>query len=173
MTYYEYGTYVSKVAKRLIRYRRSSMIDESDLISVAMTKLWEKENEKGNLDEKYAKQLIKFSMLELLRNSSLMTTPRSVKMQEALKAYQQSVDVSVLEQITTTAPIDEWVDAEPVRDIERAIAGFEYRDQVLLSLILEREFSFQDAGEALGISKTRAYQRYQALIKKLRASVTP
>ena len=166
MSFLDYQPYVVRLATRLIHYRRSGMIDENDLVSAAMTRLWEVE-QKGTLDERSARVAIKYAMLEVLRRSGLVTSPRSTTYQQAIAAYAQ------LSAITepNTSPVEEWINAEPVREVQRIIEGFPYSDQILLSLIWEEGCSLKEAADVLSLSKTRVHQRYGELIRRIRSQI--
>lgn len=153
-----------RLARRLVRYRRSAMIDEQDLASGAMTALWEKYAKNPELDERVAKQTIKYAMLEALRNSALVKT-RNKAMEQVLRTYRE---FSVYDEPRYT-PVDAWVDAEPVRQVSAIIAQLQREDQVLLSLIWEEGCSMAEVAEILSISKSRVFQRYSELIKTIKA----
>lgn len=170
MEYMRYRDYVVRLAHRLVRFRRSSMIDADDLISEALVKLWEKEKQLGELDNRIARNTIKYAMLEQLRRSNMLHVSRTVPVQHAISVYRNSV--SWEERLgSVTNPIEEWVATEPVREIQAIIDSFSYEDRLLLSLIWEEGCSLQQAAEVLGISKSRVHQRYQELIRRIRARI--
>ncbi|GLG02739.1 hypothetical protein Alches_27800 [Alicyclobacillus hesperidum subsp. aegles] len=171
MNFEDYTQYVNRLAKRLIRYRRSAMIDESDLASAALTALWQKQMDRGLVDMTYAKQIIKYAMLEVLRNSNLLKTPRSVPMRQAIQAYQRSVEQSAAEHLATSDPIEEWEQEELIREVGGVIGSFVYEDQLLLSLVFEQGLSFREVAEVLGSTKSVVYHRYRELIAELRTKL--
>lgn len=162
--------YMHKLAKRLIRYRRSSMVDEQDLVSAALSALWQRTREHA-VDEKYAKQVIKYAMLTALRDSSLLKTPRSVPMAQAIQAYQKASDPMELDRAMGNDPIEAWEQDELVRQIESKIGELPREDQILLSLVFEQSLSFQDVAVVLGSTKSQIYHRYRAILKNLRVKL--
>ncbi|RIV20822.1 sigma-70 family RNA polymerase sigma factor [Alicyclobacillaceae bacterium I2511] len=166
MNYLDYQPYVVRLARRLIRYRRSGMIDENDLVSAALTRLWQVEQE-GKLADQSARVAIKYAMLEVLRGSGLLHSPRSTTYQKAMAAYGQlgaTVEPSA-------SPVEKWIEAEPVREVQHIIQGYPRQDQLLLSLIWEQGCSLQEAAEVLDLSKTRVHQRYGEIIRRIRSQL--
>lgn len=159
-----YQDYAIRLARRLVRYRRSAMIDEQDLASGAMMALWEKYDGGHVMNERTAKQTIKYAMLEALRNSAIVRT-RNKAMEQVLRTYRE---LSVYDEPRYN-PVDAWVDAEPVREVSGIIAQLPRDDQVLLSLVWEEGCSLAEVAEILSISKSRAFQRYSELIKSIKA----
>lgn len=170
MRYLEYKPYAEHQARRFIRYRRSGMVDEHDLVSSAMIRLWERESRGGELEAKTARREIRLAMLDILRNSSLIRMPRGTPMNQALQAYR---DISTIGQHEEPRfdQVSEWVESEPVRDVWIMVEGFAQEDKLLLSLIWEEGCSLQEAADVLGLSKSQTGHRYQELIKKLKAKV--
>ncbi|WP_041695474.1 sigma-70 family RNA polymerase sigma factor [Alicyclobacillus acidocaldarius] len=166
----QYIPYIYRLAQRLVRYRRSAMVDEQDLVSVAMSALWQRGREQA-LDEKYAKQIIKYAMLTLLRNSSLLKMPRSVPMAQAIEAYQKAKSADELERVPAGNPIEQWEQDELVREIVSKMAELPRQDQILLSLVFEQSLSFQDVATVLGLTKSQVYHRYRAILKELRVKL--
>lgn len=167
MQYETYQPYVIRLARRLVRFRRSGMIDENDLVSSAMIRLWERESKDGSLCEQIARQTIKYAMLDVLRNSALVKAPRSAPVQHALQAYQRMTVAAE----PTVSPLEDWVEAEPVREVTEIINAFEYNDKLLLSLVWEQGCSMQEAADVLGLSKTRVFQRYNELLKSIKGKM--
>lgn len=159
-----YQGYAIRLARRLVRYRRSAMVDEQDLASAAMTALLEKIQTVGEIEERVAKQTIKYAMLETLRNSALVKT-RNRQMEQVLRTYQE---ISVYDE-PRYDPVNTWIDAEPVREVSAIIACLSPEDQLLLSLVWEEGCSLAEVAEVLSISKSRVHQRYSDLIKSVKA----
>lgn len=170
MRYFDYKPYAQHQARRFIRYRRSGMLDENDLVSSAMIRLWERESQSGELEEKTARREVRLAMLDVLRNSSLIRTPRGTPMNQAIQAYR---DISTIGQHEEPRfdQVNDWVESEPVRDVWIMVEGFSEEDKLLLSLIWEEGCSYQEAAEVLGLSKSQIGHRYQELIKKLKAKI--
>lgn len=166
MSFLDYEPYVKRLARRLVRFRRSSMIDENDLVSAAMSRLWEVEQQKV-LDEPAARLAIKYAMLDVLRKSAMVSLPRSTPYKQAIAAYTQlSAAVE-----PRGFPVDSWVENEPVREVAAIIESFPYEDKLLLSLIWEEGCSLQDVAEILSVSKSRIHQRYRDLIAKIQSRI--
>jgi RNA polymerase sigma factor FliA len=170
MQFSEYKDYATAIARRFVRYRRSGMIDENDLLSTAMTRLWEIQLQKGELDEKTAKRVIRLAMLDVVRSSSIVRTPRNLSMHQAIQAYQQINNIGFSEE-PRFYPVDEWVNQEPVRQVSLIVDGLPYDDRLLLSLVWEQGCSLQDAADVLEVSKATVNRRYQAIINKIKSQV--
>ncbi|WP_148213875.1 sigma-70 family RNA polymerase sigma factor [Alicyclobacillus acidocaldarius] len=162
--------YIHRLSKKLIRYRRSSMVDEQDLVSAALSALWQRTRGR-TVDEKYAKQVIKYAMLTALRDSSLLKTPRSTPMAQAIEAYQKASDPMELDHVTGDNPIEAWEREELVRQIVSKMAELPREDQILLSLVFEQSLSFQDVAVVLGSTKSQVYHRYRAILQNLRGKL--
>ncbi|GMA56851.1 hypothetical protein GCM10025858_13540 [Alicyclobacillus sacchari] len=147
------------------------MIDESDLAAAALSALWQRQMDRGLLDIKYAKQIIKYAMLEVLRNSNMLKTPRSVPMRQAIQAYQRSVDHTAVEQFAATDPIGEWEQEEFVREVGHIIGTLPHEDQLLLSLVFEQGLSFREVAEVLGSTKSAIYHRYREVLSEVRSKL--
>lgn len=143
------------------------MVDEQDLVSVALSALWQRARERV-LEEKYAKQIIKYAMLTLLRDSALLKTPRSVPMSQAIEAYQKARGPEELDRVTAENPVEAWEHEELVRQIVSKMAELPREDQILLSLVFEQSLSFQDVATVLGSTKSQVYHRYRAVLRELR-----
>ena len=146
------------------------MIDENDLINSAMMRLWEQENEGLELDEKAAKRIVRFTMLETLKKSSVLRSPRSVTINQALQAYKQISTIGAHEE-PKYDPIDDWVEEEPTRQVWLIVDSFPEDDRLLLSLIWEHGCSMQDAADTLYKSKSFVFKRYQELLKKIKGQI--
>ncbi|QSO48142.1 sigma-70 family RNA polymerase sigma factor [Alicyclobacillus mengziensis] len=170
MGYFDYKDYAVAVARRFIRYRRSAMIDESDLVNTAMVRLWELESQRGELDEQTARRTIRFSMLDAVRSSSIVRTPRNVNMRQAIQAYQQISTISPRDE-PRFSPVDEWVEEEPVRQVWLIVEGLPQEDRLLLSLIWEQGCSIQEAADVLYLSKSQVFRRYQDILKRIKSQI--
>ncbi|MBF8378072.1 sigma-70 family RNA polymerase sigma factor [Alicyclobacillus mali] len=165
-----YIPYIQRLARRLIRYRRSAMIDEQDLISSAITALWQRSQER-EVNERYAKQVIKYAMLTVLRNSALLKMPKSTPMAQAIQAYQRASDLQSAEYVAVEDPMERWENEELVRQAALKISELRREDQILLSLIFVESLSFQEAADVLNQTKAQVYHRYQSLIRQLQTSL--
>src|SRR5579875_1883517 len=170
MEYLEYKDYAVRVARRFVRYRRSFMIDEQDLVSAALTRLWELQSQKGEVEDAIAKRTIRLAMLDTVRTSSIIKTPRNVNMRQALQAYQQISNISASEE-PRFSPVDDWVDEEPIRQIWRIIEGLPQEDRYIVSLIWEQGCSIQDAADVLYLSKSYVHRRYQDILKRIKSQL--
>ncbi|MCF8567752.1 sigma-70 family RNA polymerase sigma factor [Alicyclobacillus tolerans] len=170
MTYSDYLGYTMRLAKRLIGLRMSGVIDESDLVSSAMMRLWEREQKQGGFDEKTARMVIKYAMLEVIKSSAAVRVPRSMSRQEAIHAYQKASTIMPDEE-PQYSPVEEWLDKEPVREVKRIVDGLPYEERLLLSLIWEQGCSMQHAADILSTSKTRIHERYNNLLRTIKGKL--
>jgi len=167
MDFESFLPYIHRLAKRLVRFRRSAMLDEQDLASAAVSALWQKCREQS-LDERRAKQVIKYAMLDALRSSNIAKMPRSTSISQAIQAYRQAAQPDAIDRAHFDDPIEAWENAELVRQIASKLDELARGDQILMSLIFEQELSFQEAAEVLGMTKSQVYHRYQAILAWVR-----
>lgn len=170
MQYTEYKDYATVVARRFVHYRRSGMIDENDLVNMALTRLWEVQRDNGALDERVAKRMIRLAMLDAVRSSAIVRTPRNINMRQAIQAYQQISNISANDE-PRFYPVDEWIENEPIRQVTLIVDGMPKEDRLLLSLIWEQGCSLQDAANVLQASKATVSRRYQDILKKIKTQV--
>ncbi|MFD1678245.1 sigma-70 family RNA polymerase sigma factor [Alicyclobacillus fodiniaquatilis] len=169
MQYLNYTNYAVSIARRLIRYRRSSMIDESDLINSSLSKLWEHETKGNSMDVQIARRTIRFAMLEVLRSSSMLKMSKTTSMNQAIQAY-----TNILNEQNEPSynPIEEWIEEDSVRQVWLIVEGFSYDDRLLLSLIWEQGCSMQVAADVLDVSKSLIFKRYHTLLDRIKNQVS-
>lgn len=167
----EQQQYVKRLAYRYVRYRKSASIDAEDLISAAISRWWQFCQRKAEAYEPEYFRLsffhqVKGAMRDAVRASSPVKVTRT--MQSKLQAYQTPTTVS-LEHVIDVQAGDQHEDLELWMDVIAGLRNLSQRDQIILTLYFERDFTFSEIAEVLEVAVstvTRAYQRAIETLKR-------
>ncbi|MDQ0190662.1 sigma-70 family RNA polymerase sigma factor [Alicyclobacillus cycloheptanicus] len=167
----EQSAYIRKLAQRYVYYRKSAAIDAQDLMSAATLRWWQFCQRNPDLQDERVIQIcfyqqVKGAMRDVIRDSSPVKVTRT--MQAQMKAYQRPYTVE-LDHVIDIQAGEEHADYELWMDVVASLKKLPEREQLILSLYFERDFSFTEIAEILEVSVstvTRAYRKALDAIKK-------
>lgn len=169
----EQTRYAERLARRLVRLRKSAAVDADDLISSASLRWWQfclrndhLDPAQDNIDMLYRQQ-VKFAMRDTLRESEPVKITRTDRAK--LKAYETPYTVSLEPAAEWMIPGDEPLDRELWMDVRAILERLSERDRLVLFLSAHHGYSFTEIAYALDTAVstvTRAYHRSIDFIKK-------
>jgi RNA polymerase sigma factor (sigma-70 family) len=163
-------TYIRRLAHRLIGLRRSAAVDVDDLMSAATARWWQfcihhpEYRSDADCDIVFREQ-VKFAMRDILRTSAPVKLTRAD--QAKLAAYETVTSVP-LEQAAGLEATPEHDDYDLWLDVVAALQRLSEREQLILSLHLDRGLTFTEIAYAMQIAVSTATRSYQGALQKIK-----
>lgn len=169
----EQQNYIRRLAQRYVHYRKSASIDADDLVSAASIRWWQFCVRHTDLtDERVIAicfyQQVKGAMRDVVRASSPVKVTRT--MQAQLQAYQQPYTVE-LESVIDVQAGEENTDLDQWLDVVASLKRLPEREQIVLSLYFERDLTFTEIAQVLGVSISTATRIYRRGIQTVREDI--
>jgi RNA polymerase sigma factor for flagellar operon FliA len=159
-------SYIKRLARRLVQWRKSASIDVDDLISVASTRWWQFiiRSPKSGFDSSVPldvifKQQVKFAMRDLIRASSPVKVTRT--QQAKLQAYEHPYTTDIASEFNLMAG-DSFAYTNEMLDVLKVLRKLSEREQIILSLFIIEGYSFTEIAYAFDVAistVTRAYNK--------------
>ncbi|MCY0870255.1 MAG: hypothetical protein OWT27_06660 [Firmicutes bacterium] len=162
--------YIRRLARRLIGLRKSGAVDVDDLMSAAAARWWHfciqhpEYPVDGDCDIVFREQ-VKFAMRDILRTSYPVKITRAD--QAKLAAYETISSVS-LEHAAGLEAIPEFEDYDLWLDVVAALQRLSEREQMILSLHIDRGLTFTEIAYAMQIAVSTATRSYQGALQKIK-----
>lgn len=165
--------FVLRLANRLIQFRRSASIDVDDLIAAARMRWWQfllthAESMLEIPSDILFRQQVKFAMRDVIRESSPVKVTRAYRAK--ISAYERPYTVSI-EHVIDVQAGDTHEDTELWLDVLASIQKLPIRDQMILSLIVERDHSFSDIAYLMDVSVSTVTRAYHKAIEAIRTDL--
>jgi RNA polymerase sigma factor (sigma-70 family) len=165
----EQTAYIRRLARRLIRLRKSSSIDEDDLANAAAMRWWQFSVRQAGLIAPDAfdvlfRQQVKFAMRDLIRESVPVKITRADQVK--LQAYGTPYTVDIEHAVNITAGYDHE-DPELWLDVVQALQRLPQREQLILSLSVDQGYSFTEIAYVLDVAVSTVTRAYHGAIEKL------
>lgn len=169
----EQTRYVERLARRYVRLRKSGSIDEEDLRSAASIRWWQfRVRNPDVMDERLLMacfyQQVKGAMRDVVRDSSPVKVTRTV--QSRMEAYQRPYTVEMDHAIDIPVG-DSQVDVETWMDVVASLKKLPEREQIILSLYFERDFTFSEIAQVFEVSVSTITRAYKKAIDLIRADL--
>lgn len=166
----EQRIYMRRLALRLVRNRKSASIDEDDLMSAAAMRWWQFCIQHPDLSDLppldiLFRQQVKFAMRDVIRSSAPVKVTRAY--QAKLQAYETPYTVDLDHAFDVQAG-DEHEDYDTWLDVVTSIKNLSPREQIILSLHAERDYTFTEIAFVLDVSVSTVTRSYQHAIDKIK-----